>query len=34
MCLFKTRTVPVPTPVIDPEVEAQKKADKLMKEEL
>ena len=34
MCLFKTRTVPVPTPVIDPEVEAQKKADKLKKEEL
>ena len=34
MWLFKTRTVPVPTPVIDPEVEAQKKADKLKKEEL
>ena len=33
MCLFKTRTVPVPTPVIDPEVEAQKKADELKKVE-
>ena len=28
MCFFRRLQVPTPTPVIDPEVEAQKKAEK------